>query len=141
MIIVVTGRSLKINVSNIPEDGMHLQFDKDGEWFRNLLPEKEKDDFSLQKVQVSCSLKRIRETVFWDGDLETAVTTNCCRCLEITNLPVKNHFRYSLVPAEEGIKEEQELSSEDLELTFYREDIIDLDNIIFEQIMHGWFVQ
>ena len=126
---------MKINVSNILEDGLHLQFDKDGEWFHNLLPEKEKNDFSLRRVEVSCSIKKLRETVFWDGTLETTVTTNCCRCLSVASLPVKSQFRYTLVPAKEVFKEEQELSSDDLELIFYRDDLIDLDNIIFEQIM------
>jgi len=126
---------LKINVSNIPEDGLQLQFDKAREWFHNLLPEKEKNDFSLQRVEVSGSIKKLRETVFWDGTLETTVATNCCRCLSVASFPVKSQFRYALVPAEEEFKEEQELNSDDLELIFYRDDLIELDNIIFEQIM------
>jgi uncharacterized protein len=126
---------LKINIGHIPEDGLNLQFDKNGAWFHNALPEKEKNEFSLQRADVSCSLRKLRETIIIEGSLETTVTTNCCRCLEVTNFSVKSDFRYTLIPAGKRLKEEQELSSEDLEFSFYEDEMIDLDAMLFEQIM------
>jgi uncharacterized protein len=126
---------VKIILNNIPEEGLNLQFHRDSDWFRNLLPKKEKSDFSLRDVDVSCAAKRIRENVFIDGNLETIVALNCCRCLEITQITVKSTFRYTFVPAKESGTEEEELAPEDLEYGYYHDDVIDLDTIIFEQIM------
>jgi uncharacterized protein len=126
---------VKIIINNIPEEGLKISLHKDGDWFRDLLPEKEKNDFSIEGIDVFCEAKRIRETVFIDGILETTVTANCCRCLEVTHLPIKINFRYTFVPEKNGSKQEDELSSEDLEYGYYQDDVIDLDNLIFEQIM------
>jgi len=126
---------VKVIINNIPEEGLNLQFHKDSEWFRDLLTEKGKSDFSLQNVDIFCSLRRMRETVFIDGNLETTVVSNCCRCLEITNVPVKSNFRYTFVPAKNKLTEEEELSSEDLEYAYYQDDVIDLESLLFEQIV------
>jgi len=39
------------------------------------------------------------------------------------------------VPEKKGSKQEDELSTEDLEYGYYQDDVIDLDNLIFEQVM------
>lgn len=126
---------MKIIINNIPEEGINLQFHKDSDWFQNLLPEKEKRDFSLQGADVICSVKRIRENVFIEGDLQTTVTATCCRCLEISQFPINSKFKYTFVPAKDRVTEEEELAPEDLEYGYYQDDVIDLDEIIFEQIM------
>lgn len=120
---------------NIPEDGLNLQFSKDGDWFRSFLPEKEKRAFSLQRADVLLSVKRLRETLSIVGNIETIVDVECCRCLEVTSLPLKNEIRYTLVPADDKEKEELELMPEDLEFGYYQDDTVDLDQIIFEQIV------
>ena len=125
---------MKIIINNIPEEGLNLQFHKDSDWFRDLLPEKEKSDFSLQGIDIFCAAKKMRETVFIDGNLEATVVSNCCRCLEATNFPIKSTFRYTFVPAQNRLMEE-ELSPEDLEYGFYQDDVIDLDGLLFEQIV------
>jgi len=126
---------LKINVGHIPEEGLKLQFDKDGEWLKSTLPEKEKSELSLQRVDVFCSVRKLKETIYIEGSLETILTANCSRCLEVTSFPIKSSFRYTLVPAAKRIKEEQELSSEDLDFSFYNDELIDLDTMLYEQIM------
>jgi uncharacterized protein len=126
---------VKIIINNIPDEGLNRSLHKDGNWFRDLLPEKEKNDFSIERIEVFCQAKRIRETVFIDGSMETAITSNCCRCLEATNLPVKINFRYTFVPEKNRSKQEDELSAEYIEYGYYQDDIIDLDALIFEQVM------
>ncbi|MCX5835589.1 MAG: DUF177 domain-containing protein [Deltaproteobacteria bacterium] len=126
---------MKINVGHIPEEGLNLQFDKDGEWLKNTLPEKEKSELSLQRADVVCSVRKLKETIYIEGSLETTMTANCSRCLEVTSFPIKSNFRYTLVPAAKRIKEEQELSSEDLDFSFYDNELIDLDTMLYEQIM------
>jgi uncharacterized protein len=126
---------LKINISHIPEDGLKLQFDKNGEWFHSLLSASEKNVLSLQRVDVVCSVRKLKETVFVEGRLETTIATNCCRCLEPCNFTLESNFKYTLMPVQKQLKEEQELNSDELELVFYEDDVLDLDTLIFEQIM------
>ncbi|HET6461963.1 MAG TPA: DUF177 domain-containing protein [Syntrophales bacterium] len=126
---------MKIIINNIPDEGLKISLHKDSDWFQDLLSEKEKKSFSIERIEVSCQAKKIRETVFIDGSLETTVASNCCRCLEVTLLPVETSFRYVFVPEKNRSKQEDELSVEDLEYVYYQDDVIDLDNLIFEQVM------
>jgi uncharacterized protein len=127
---------LKINIVNISEEGLTLQFSRGDNYYFDLLSEKGKSEFSHGKVEVRCSLKKIRETVFIDGEIDTIVDLACCRCLESASLVIKNNFRYTLIPPNKNLlQEEAELSSEDLDFGYYHDDIIDLDPIIYEQII------
>jgi uncharacterized protein len=126
---------LKITVSRIPEGGMNLQAEKDDNWFRTLLPKAEPCDFGLGKIDVACSVTRVKETVFIEGRVATTVGAPCCRCLEMTRLPVDASFKYTFCPTPADPKEEWELTAEDLDYAYYEEDAIDLDSLIFEQIM------
>lgn len=126
---------MKIKVENISEEGLQLQFFKDGDWFRALLPEKEKVNYLLHKVDVFLSVNRIGETVSLAVKIETAVDLECCRCLEVFTLPIKTEFKYTLVPIGKRIEEELELTSEDLSFGYYKNDLLELDPIIFEQIL------
>lgn len=114
---------------------MNLQFSKDGDWFYNLLPEKEKRDISLQEIDVSLSLERLHETVSIAGHIETIVAVECCRCLETAFLPLKSEFSYTMVPGVDKSREELELNLEDMSLGYYHGDTFDLDQIVFEQIV------
>jgi uncharacterized protein len=127
---------VKISVSKIPEGGMDLQFEKDGAWFLERLPVSRGYDFLIQRISVACTVRRMKETVFIEGTAETVVEAPCCRCLEITRLPVKSSFKYTFAPPPiQQQEEEWELTAEDLDSAYYEEDIIDLDNVIFEQII------
>ena len=126
---------MKINVSNIPEGGLSLQFEREGKWFHGLLPETEPQDFALQKIDVTCTVTRIKENVFVEGTAGTTVEIPCCRCLEMTLLPVGSSFKYIFTPPPAQMQDECELSAEDLDFAYYEEDTIDLDAVIFEQIM------
>lgn len=126
---------MKIKVENIPEEGLNLQFSEDGSWFRDVLPEKEKTGLTLHRVDVFVSATRIGKTVSIELKIETAVDLECCRCLEVFTLPIKTRFKYTFVPLDEKTEEELELTSEDLSFGYYKDDVIELDPIIFEQIM------
>jgi len=126
---------LKINVSKIPEGGMNLRFEKDGAWFRGFLTETEPFDFLLQRIEVVCIVRRMKETVFIEGSVTASAEAPCCRCLETARLPISASFNYTFSPTLSEPQEEMELSTEDLELAYYEEDTIDLDRVVYEQIM------
>jgi uncharacterized protein len=126
---------LKINVLMVPEAGLDLRFDLQGDWFRNFLAVDETDILNLPQTAVSCHVSRMGETVFLAGEIDAVVETVCCRCLESVRLPVCFGFRYTLVPVKESIKDNLELRTEDLDFGFYQGEIVDLAPLIYEQIM------
>lgn len=126
---------MKINVSKIPEGGMNIRFERDGQWFRGLLPEADPADFLPDRIDVACAVRRMKENVFIEGNAKTTVEAPCGRCLEATRQPVRASFKYTFAPPPAQPKEEWELSAADLEFAYYEEDTIDLDALVIEQIM------
>lgn len=126
---------MKISVSKIPEGGLNLRFEKNWKWFQDLFCETETPDFVLDRIAVSCSVRRMKETVFVEGTADTTVEAPCSRCLAMTTLPVHASFKYTFSPPPDRPQEEWELNAEDLDFAYYEEDTIDLDMLIFEQIL------
>jgi len=126
---------LKINVSKIPEGGMVLQFERDGEWFRRNLPGTTPPDFVPDRIDIACTAWRMKENVFIEGTVATAVDVPCCRCLEMIRLPLRSSFKYTFAPPLCQPQEDVELNATDLDFAYYEEDVIDLDAAVFEQIL------
>ena len=126
---------MKINILNIPEEGLNLQFSLAEDSFPGLISEKEKFAFVLRRVNISASVRKVRRSVFFAGTLDVDLETPCSRCLETANLSLKADFNYTLLPEVTTGKEKIELSTEDLDVGYYAGEIIDLTPVIFEQIM------
>ena len=126
---------MKINVSKIPEGGMVLQFERDGEWFRRNLPGATPPDFVPDRIDIACTACRMKENVFIEGTVATAVDVPCCRCLEMIRLPLRSSFKYTFAPPPSRSQDEVELNAADLDFAYYEGDVIDLDTVIFEQIL------
>lgn len=133
--MVSTTNSLKINVVTIPEDGLNLVFSEGGKWFDACFDEDEKTDFSLNKMDVNCHIIKTSGTVFIKGKISATININCSRCLEEAKLPLDANFAYTLIPEKPQVKEDLELKKEELEISYYHGDFIDLTPIICEQII------
>ena len=81
---------MKINISKIPEGGMVLQFERDGEWFRSSLSGTAPPDFVPDRIDIACTARRMKENVFIEGTVATALDAPCCRCLEMIRLPLRS---------------------------------------------------
>jgi uncharacterized protein len=127
--------SLKINVVLIPEAGQNFVFSEDDTWFKGCFKDSERPDFTLRKVDVSCLITNISGTVFIKGAFSGFIDIDCSRCLESTSLPLGGDFAYTLIPAKAETREDLELTPEDLEISYYQGDFIDLAPIICEQII------
>jgi len=127
--------SLKINVFLIPEEGKQFDFSEGDAWFKGCFKEGETPDFSLDKIDVSCLITKTSGTLFIKGSFSGQVDICCSRCLENTKLPIGSDFAYTLVPAKAEKSEDLELKPEELEISFYQGDFIDLTAIICEQII------
>lgn len=127
---------MKININTIPEDGLDIQTTKDRNWLQTILGAVGESDFALDEIRITCNVRKLQQSVFLNGAIETVIHMTCSRCLETAILPVSAPFRYTLVPATpEESREEIELSEEDLEYGYYEGDIVDCDPLIYEQIV------
>ena len=126
---------MKINISNIPEEGLNLRFSKSGEWFHRSLPMGDDCGFCVQKIDVRCFVEKVLKNVSIKGEINAGVELECCRCLEKFNFPEEIEFKYVLMPADDLKEDDLELTYEDLEYSHYEGDIIDLDQIVVEQIV------
>ncbi len=126
---------MKIKVGSIPEEELNLEFSRDGDWFRKVLPEEGKPVLALHRVDVCLSVKRVDKTVSLEVKIETAVDLECCRCLEGFTFQIKTEFKYIISPFEERFEEELELTSEDFLTGYYKNDVIELCPVVLEQIL------
>jgi len=127
--------SLKINLTILPEEGLRLSFSEGAAWFKKCFSDDEMPDFSLVKADVSCLITRSGETVYVRGELKAQITQECGRCLEPATIPVDGDFAYTLVPAKSEVADDLELTAEELEISSYRGDFIDLAPMICEQVV------
>jgi uncharacterized protein len=68
------------------------------------------------------------------GRVKTTLELPCSRCLEAYQLPVDQTFDLRYHPhTEASVEEETEVEDEDLETSFYRDEQIDLNELLREQ--------
>jgi uncharacterized protein len=127
--------SLKINVVTIPEEGLSFDLSENGKSFQACFQYIDNPDFSLREVDIKCQISNTSGTIFIKGNLSVLFGINCSRCLEDVGLPSSGDFAYTLVPTKQEIKEDVELKAEELEISYYQDDFIDLTPIICEQII------
>lgn len=127
---------MKISVTNIPEEGLTREFLKDGDWFQSLLPERDRANIAIERISGQYTAIKIGGTVSVYGNIGTEITLGCCRCLKEFVLPISTNFKYAFFPVEKmPKKEELELTGEDLGFGYYKDETIELDTIILEQII------
>lgn len=126
---------MKIHVPKITEEGLDLSFSRDGKWLRGLLPAEEEARFSIERADVACRVRKIRDSVFVEGSIDTVIETDCSLCLDKAHIPVSSRFHYTFVPRRGDVEDEKELTAEDMDVEYYVEETIDLDPIILEQIV------
>ncbi len=127
---------MQISISNIPEEGLDLRFSKGGEWFHQYVPMEDGCDFSIDKIDVRCQVKKVLENVSIKGTVEAKGMIGCSRCLEWFDFPVESDFSYVFTPAEDYKDEDEiELTCEDLDYDHYEGDLLDLGALIVEQIV------
>jgi uncharacterized protein len=133
--MLAMSNSLKINVILIPEEGQNFVFSEDGAWFKGCFTDSDGSDFILRQVNVSCLITRTSGTVFIKGSFSALIDIDCSRCLERASLPIGGDFTYTLIPAKAETREDLELTPEELEISYYQGDFINLAPIICEQII------
>ena len=67
------------------------------------------------------------------GDLQTTLELPCSRCLEPYELPIDSSFDLRYLPMSENAGAEREVEEDDLSAAFYKDDQIDLQQLMDEQ--------
>jgi len=85
-------------------------------------------------VQLQFEIHKDKERFRLVGSAVTELELGCSRCLESFRLPVNADFDLRYLPASEVSQdEEREIEEEDLETSYYRDDQIDLNELLREQ--------
>jgi uncharacterized protein len=99
------------------------------------LPLEEWDLRLVEPARVEGRVRRKGEEAQVSGTLTTTVETPCARCLKPVLIPIKAEFFERFVTAVSWRTEEQhELASEDLNLSVFDGQTIDLDELVREEI-------
>ncbi|MDI6801549.1 MAG: DUF177 domain-containing protein [Thermodesulfovibrionales bacterium] len=117
---------MKVVISEIPEEGIELELKEDisSESVKLLTP-----------VTALLRLDKRDSEVFIKGVINGEVEQQCSRCLKQISANIRTQINVIYHPAEDIAKEEHhELKGEELDTGFYRNDIIDTDDILREQL-------
>lgn len=86
-------------------------------------------------VDLSMRLDKDRERYRLGGSVKTTLDLACSRCLEAYPLPVDASFDIRYLPATDtAADDDTEVEADDLSAVFYRDEQIDLSQLIEEQI-------
>jgi uncharacterized protein len=85
-------------------------------------------------VQVDMNIHKDKERFRLEGTAKTELELTCGRCLEPYGLPFDAAFDLRYLPASESAgADEREVAEEDLDTGVYRDDRIDLNEVLREQ--------
>jgi uncharacterized protein len=86
--------------------------------------------------RVAGRITRTENKVVVNGDFAAIVEVACDRCLQPVELPISSDFRLEYVTAETYMSlETAELAPEDLALSIFDGEVIDVDDIVREQVL------
>ncbi len=120
---------MHINISDIPEEGLALDYEEE--------PQTLTEGTRIEgKIWVSLRVLKVETTVSVTGELKANLCLECSRCLKEFSHTLISSFRVDYMPLKEiGKEKEYELKSDDLDISFYKGDRIDLTELIKEQIL------
>ncbi len=118
---------MRINILDIPEEGLEQEFDLPISIHNNIKP-----DTASARIR----LFKFGKKILVDGNVKVAVSLKCSRCLNDYSCPVDMDFREEFNPLGETEPEgKQELSGDEMDVGFYKGEEIDLTGIVKEQVL------
>jgi uncharacterized protein len=119
---------MKVIISEIPEEGLELE-----------LTEKISSDESItivSPVKASLRIDKKGSEVIITGAAKGTVELQCSRCLKSFEMDIDSKIDVVYHPASEINKEEHyELKGDELDTGFYRNDTLDTDDLLREQLV------
>lgn len=124
-----------IDLSHVPDEGQEVKLGVPAERW----PLEQSELRLVGRVEVAGRLERVDEVAFrLGGSLTATVELPCVRCLEPLRLALDEPLDLLFLPSSANVApgkdEERELKDEDLAVSFYQDDKIDVGLLIREQI-------
>jgi uncharacterized protein len=123
---------MKLRVERITEEPQECDFSESAEEVNARLDGGAHDFRFVRPLATHLTHSRAGEDLIFHGDVRTAVEGTCARCLEPFLLDLDVPFQFVLTPAE-AEPESAELRAEDLSLSTYFGDEVDLAPLVAEQ--------
>ncbi len=128
---------MKISIDEIPQTPKEIAFSESVEELNKIYSQSSNREFGFPaSLEVELRYYRAAADLFFDGQLSGELRGVCGRCAEEYMFNLDQPFEFVLIPdpARAGRKAE-ELHRDDLGLSYYSEDEIDLSPLIAEQAM------
>ena len=128
---------MEIRLEEITDKGLDVRFSRGEDWLNELFLDGRGVEFSFASpLSVAFTLARSGRNVFVEGAIEVLLTLTCGRCLNDFVYPIYMPVRTTLVPLPKTTRPhtECELRGDDLELSFYDGEEIDLSQVVREQV-------
>lgn len=126
---------MKLNVHEIDEVAKELVYEESTDSLNTLLLHGQVCDFEFPAAaEVHVDYYRAGQELFFQGHIDGSVIGHCARCLEEYTFQLGKDFFIVLVP-KANMPEEVELSGDELDLSFYEGDQVDLSPLVREQII------
>ncbi|MGH7858258.1 MAG: YceD family protein [Candidatus Binatia bacterium] len=127
---------MRIRVEEIKESNRSITFPEDVGEVNDLLSLSNSVDYRFTgAAEVSVKYYRSGEDLFFEGRLVSPVSGTCARCLESYPFEIDRGFTFVLKPAREATTAEPSLSEEDLALSFYSGEEVDLSPLLREEML------
>jgi uncharacterized protein len=90
----------------------------------------------VEPPQVTVRINRSGHEVRLKGQITARAEVECDRCLKQVTVPIETIFDVTYVPATDYVEQSAaELQEEDLSLSVYEDEAIDLDELVREQVL------
>jgi uncharacterized protein len=128
---------MKISVDEIPQSPREIKFSESLEELNNIYRRGKSPDFGFPaSLEVELVYYRSGSDLFFSGSFRGRFTGTCSRCLEDYDFPLESRFDFVLAPDSARLERgAEELSRDDLGLSYYSTDEINLAPLIAEQVM------
>jgi DUF177 domain-containing protein len=126
---------VKLNVHEIEEAAKELVYEESTGPLNGLLIHGQVCDFEFPAAaEVRVDYYRAGQELFFQGHISGSVVGHCARCLEEYTFDIDKEFHIVLVP-KLPLAEDVELGDDDLDLSFYEGDTVELSPLVLEQII------
>jgi uncharacterized protein len=86
-------------------------------------------------VELEADVRKDQEKVRLVGRLQTTLELDCSRCLEAYQVPLDTRFDVLFLPATANTgAADQEMGEDDVGVSYYKDDVIDLAEVMREQV-------
>jgi uncharacterized protein len=90
----------------------------------------------VEPPQITGRIRRSGHEVRLEGQITARAEVDCDRCLKQVTVPIETSFDVTYVPASDYVERDAaELQEEDLGVSVYEDEVIDMDELVREQVL------